>query len=201
MRYIHVQDPKTKERVFVKCIKASHCPGSYMYDTFHLNSTSFFFARFLLDGARGKIVYTGDFRLTKEEIKALLPKGPIECVYLDTTFCTLKNYYICMRQESVDEMIRLIDEHRIKRGNAAKVLLYLTSLYLFDNRTILPSFSASFGHEDIIRMLSLHYRQPAHVNYKKCEVLTKMFTMRTALTTQSEDTWLHACLGWVGLKL
>ncbi|XP_048871918.1 protein artemis-like isoform X2 [Brienomyrus brachyistius] len=90
-----------KEDILVTLIPAGHCPGSVM---------------FLIEGDRGTVLYTGDFRLAQGQaarIQSLHAGGRIkdvQSVYLDTTFCEPRFFQIPSREACLDGIRELVRE-------------------------------------------------------------------------------------------
>lgn len=85
----------------VTLLPAGHCPGSAM---------------FLIQGGNGTVLYTGDFRLTVDEVKRIQSLHPggrlmsITTLYLDTTFCTPISSDIPDRETSRQFILSCITE-------------------------------------------------------------------------------------------
>ncbi|CAG0879366.1 unnamed protein product [Darwinula stevensoni] len=88
--------------VSITFLPAGHCPGSVMV---------------LLEGPDGNVLYTGDFRLSLEDVQAMKalhkldgkPKT-IKTIYIDTTFCSEKAMHFPSRHESADKLAEVIQE-------------------------------------------------------------------------------------------
>uniref|UniRef100_A0AAZ3RVA6 Protein artemis n=1 Tax=Oncorhynchus tshawytscha TaxID=74940 RepID=A0AAZ3RVA6_ONCTS len=90
-----------REELVVTLLPAGHCPGSVM---------------FLVEGAQGTVLYTGDFRLAKGDASRieLLHSGSrvkdIKSVYLDSTFYDPRFYQIPSRETCLHAIRGLVQD-------------------------------------------------------------------------------------------
>ena len=84
-----------------------------------------FFCRILFEGSRGRCLYTGDIRLSVENIRSYSELHdpvssdvkPITSLYIDTTFSSSKYLYIPHRNQSLDKILTLTSEWVKKSPN------------------------------------------------------------------------------------
>lgn len=151
-------------------IPAGHCPGSVMF-LFETNI---------------RILYTGDYRINKSDIKKLPPfyntynqVVDIEKIYLDTTFF-LKSYLkFPRRKESLEELCKIIKEW-INKGKNYSIKLY-------------PS--AKYGYEYLFIEIFKEIGMPIHVNQKNFELYSTIPEMDNSVTTNDSITQIHCNCG------
>lgn len=160
--------PYTNKKIILTLLPAGHCLGSVM---------------FLLEGYNGNVLYTGDFRLTKTDIsKYKLLHSPIgkvkeiNSLYIDCTFYMLKTMHIPSRQESLRELIALIEpwlenEHHV--------------VYL--------SCPAQYGYEYLFVELWKKFKMKIHVSKSKMKKYNQIAEISEAVTCNQIDTRIHAC--------
>jgi DNA cross-link repair 1C protein len=157
--------------VCVTLLPAFHCPGSVM---------------FLLEGSNGVVLYTGDFRLSRDDfmkmelLKSVSGVKAIDTLYLDTTFCTIKTENLPSRDESFTALLAEVKTWLLKSPNH-KVLLYTASKY---------------GHEFLFCQLYKHLKEKIHVCTWKAKAYESIAVLRESVTTDSKVTRIHACVYW-----
>ncbi|XP_034239889.1 protein artemis-like [Thrips palmi] len=156
--------------VTVTALPAGHCPGSVM---------------FLFEYKGLNYLYTGDYRMTKENLMKMKPLKdsdgnfkPIETLYLDTTFFNPVYSYLPNRDESMRALIAQCRSW-IEKGDD----------YIIDLRT-----PAIVGIEYVLIALSEEFAQPFHVCEKAYEKYYRIPRLSSAVT-KSTNTKFHACLG------
>ena len=157
--------------ITVTCISAGHCPGSVM---------------FLLAFNDKKILYTGDFRIHKEDFSKLksLHYGKysiplkIDKIYLDTTFLNLNFRSFPSRLDSLRELCIAVKDW-IERHPRNVVILEISALY---------------GSEFIYIELSKLLNKKIHVKNNVYKVYSRMDVLANHVTDISEITSIHACM-------
>ncbi|KAK3914544.1 Protein artemis [Frankliniella fusca] len=155
--------------ISVTPLPAGHCPGSVMF----------------LFGYKGlNYLYTGDYRMTKDNIvklKALRDHDghlkPIETLYLDTTFFEPAYSYFPSRDESMSELIKMCRSW-IAKGDD----------FVIDIRT-----PATVGVEYVMIALSKEFGQPLHVSPCAYEKYCRIPELSSAVSL-SDESKLHACI-------
>lgn len=167
--------PVKDKFVCVTLVRAGHCPGSVM---------------FLFEYEGRVILYTGDYRIHKNDIKKFktlkyrsgTPK-PIHKIYLDTTFFFKKYISFPLRDHWIEEVCSMIREWIAR--SAHHIVNLITS--------------ARYGYEDLFIELSKQLSLPIHV----CEAEYKFYRcvpeMDKAVTLSADSTPLHSNCG-VGFK-
>ncbi|KAI0081463.1 hypothetical protein K474DRAFT_1566449, partial [Panus rudis PR-1116 ss-1] len=168
--------------VTITLLDANHCPGAVM---------------FLVEGAKGAVLHTGDLRaepcflesLTKNPFvqKYLAPTGNVppsngvsqtlEAIYLDTA---------CMFG---------MNEVPPKVGDEATAGL-MSLLELYPPETYFYINSWTWGYEDILKAIARHFQTKIHVDRYKHRVyssLTREPFMQSILTRDPSITRFHAC--------
>ncbi|XP_070557615.1 protein artemis-like isoform X2 [Ptychodera flava] len=164
-----------RETLFVTAIPNGHCPGSVM---------------FLFEGDRGTILYTGDFRLAKEDIKRIqtLHSGTrvkdIRSLYIDTTFCHPSASYLPSREECLEHMIPLVD------GWICKSPRHMVRLVC----------KAKYGYEYLFVELSKRFKTKVHLSDIHYAYYSKVENVSDHLTINGKITQIHACK-WKDCKL
>ncbi|XP_030210248.1 protein artemis isoform X1 [Gadus morhua] len=154
-----------KEDLLVTLLTAGHCPGSVM---------------FLLEGSRGNVLYTGDFRLAEGDASRieLLHSGTrvkdIQSVYLDTTFMDPRFYQIPSREACLSGIRELI-------GNWISKSAY---------HVVWLNCKAAYGYEYLFTNLGEEFNTQIHVNC--LEMFKKMPEILSYLTTDRR-VQIHAC--------
>lgn len=134
----------------VKALPSGHCPGSLMF----LFETS-------KDNKR--ILYTGDFRISKKDLKQLTAlKEPFDSIYLDSTFFSEQYSHFPTQSQSIKMMIAKFEEYLKSKGSNFKILL---------------KFSARIGYEYLINQLYKHFKKKIYVNpelYENYKYISKL---------------------------
>ncbi|KAL1682266.1 hypothetical protein EV122DRAFT_287229 [Schizophyllum commune] len=173
------------EEVTVTSIDANHCPGAVMY---------------LIEGSKGAILHTGDFRaepwfldgLTRHpslqpyihngylhnlspEDRALNPvMKTLDAIYLDTA--------------TVTSQLNVPSKNRATSGLIELMKLYPPSTHFFIN-------SWTWGYEDILKAIAQAFNAPIHLDRYKFSIfkcLSDSFLRRIA-TSDPAATRFHAC--------
>uniref|UniRef100_A0A8C7N9D2 Protein artemis n=1 Tax=Oncorhynchus kisutch TaxID=8019 RepID=A0A8C7N9D2_ONCKI len=154
-----------KEELVVTLLPAGHCPGSVM---------------FLVEGAQGTVLYTGDFRLAKGDASRieLLHSGSrvkdIKSVYLDSTFYDPRFYQIPSRETCLHAIRGLVQDW-VSR-----------SAY----HTVWLNCKAAYGYEYLFTNLGDEFHTQIHV--KSLDMFKKMPEILSHVTTD-RATQIHAC--------
>eukprot|EP00026_Physarum_polycephalum_P000780 Phypoly_transcript_00781.p1 GENE.Phypoly_transcript_00781~~Phypoly_transcript_00781.p1 ORF type:complete len:951 (+),score=205.22 Phypoly_transcript_00781:154-3006(+) len=136
---------------------ANHCPGSVM---------------FFFEGSFGKYLYTGDFRYTPLMNALPLPRGEIDRLFLDTTFCV--PYWIFpTKEDSIQQIVKLINSH----SATCKVFLECTML----------------GAEVVLASVAQEFGTSIFVEKGKFEELSLIPELAQCLTSDPTATRFHAC--------
>nr|XP_046192701.1 protein artemis-like isoform X3 [Oncorhynchus gorbuscha] len=154
-----------REELVVTLLPAGHCPGSVM---------------FLVEGAQGTVLYTGDFRLAKGDASRieLLHSGSrvkdIKSVYLDSTFYDPRFYQIPSRETCLHAIRGLVQDWVSK------------SVY----HTVWLNCKAAYGYEYLFTNLGDEFHTQIHV--KSLDMFKKMPEILSHVTTD-RATQIHAC--------
>ncbi|XP_064872250.1 protein artemis isoform X3 [Oncorhynchus nerka] len=154
-----------REELVVTLLPAGHCPGSVM---------------FLVEGAQGTVLYTGDFRLAKGDASRieLLHSGSrvkdIKSVYLDSTFYDPRFYEIPSRETCLHAIRGLVQDW-VSR-----------SVY----HTVWLNCKAAYGYEYLFTNLGDEFHTQIHV--KSLDMFKKMPEILSHVTTD-RATPIHAC--------
>ncbi|CAN9508522.1 unnamed protein product [Ophioblennius macclurei] len=154
-----------KEDIVVTLLPAGHCPGSVM---------------FLLEGCRGAVLYTGDFRLAHGDASRMehLHSGSrvkdILSVYLDSTFYDPRFYQIPTREVCLSGISELV-------GNWIRQSSY---------HVVWLNCKAAYGYEYLFTNLGEEFNTQIHVN--SLSMFTKMPEILSYVTTD-RHTQIHAC--------
>lgn len=153
----------------VTALPAGHCPGSIMF-LFHFKGSNY--------------LYTGDYRMTKENILNLKPLKNsdgslkhIETLYLDTTFYQPFYSYFPTRDESITELTKLCRSW-LEKGDQ----------YVIDLRT-----PAIVGVEYVLISLCKEFKMPFHVSDPAYEKYCRIPDLSSAVTKDT-NCRLHACI-------
>ncbi|ODM97014.1 Protein artemis [Orchesella cincta] len=154
--------------VTVTLLPAGHCPGSVM---------------FLFETSKFRILHTGDFRLTLDDLKTMSqlhaekdkPK-PLDHLYVDTTFCSHSANLFPNRKEVLYEAI----EH------------LRNWISLSDMHIVHISFSAKFAHEYILLELHKTLNQKIHVTPERRAIYQHIPDVYNCVTLNNQ-TQLHLC--------
>ncbi|XP_045568388.1 protein artemis, partial [Salmo salar] len=154
-----------REELVVTLLPAGHCPGSVM---------------FLVEGAQGAVLYTGDFRLAKGDASRieLLHSGSrvkdIKSVYLDSTFYDPRFYQIPSRETCLHAIQDLVQDW-ISRSV---------------RHTVWLNCKAAYGYEYLFTNLANEFHTQIHVN--NLDMFKKMPEILSHVTTD-RATQIHAC--------
>ncbi|XP_060590086.1 protein artemis-like [Ruditapes philippinarum] len=167
---LDIPDPlfEEKEKITVTLLPAFHCPGSVM---------------FLIEGAEGTVLYTGDFRWEHFNIEQMhhLQSGEsvkkIKSLYVDTTFCSPENLYIPSRQQCIDAVCQLVHEWTSISPK------HIVNIYL----------RAQFGHEPLLNAVASRLNKKVHVNNHKFGIYNRIQEFHGNFTSDGLNTQLHAC--------
>ncbi|XP_072558477.1 protein artemis-like isoform X2 [Paramormyrops kingsleyae] len=135
---------------------------------------------FLIEGDRGTVLYTGDFRLAQGEaarIESLHVGGRIkdvQSVYLDTTFCEPRFFQIPSREACLDGIRELVREW----------------IAISPNHVVWLNCKIAYGYEYLFVNLSEEFGCQVHV--RSTRVFAGMPEMLCHVTTR-RDTQIHAC--------
>ncbi|XP_018562298.1 protein artemis [Anoplophora glabripennis] len=151
-------------------IPAGHCPGSVMF-LFETNI---------------RILYTGDYRINKNDIKKLKAfydsykqVKQIETIYLDTTFF-LKSYRkFPKREESLEELCKII------KGWTDKGKHFSIKLFT----------SAKYGYEYMFNEIYKKTGMPVHVNREVFNFYSTIPEMDKSVTLDCNATQIHCSCG------
>ncbi|KAM7437994.1 Protein artemis [Porites harrisoni] len=163
-------DEKTDEQnsICVTLLPAGHCVGSVM---------------FLFEGQHGSVLYTGDFRLAKGDVKRISffhvngSIKDIKSIYIDTTFCLPKMKSLPTREQSRDAIIELIDRW-FSRGPEHVVSLLCKGMY---------------GYEYLLKEVAMKYKMKIHVSAERLAMYRYLPDMTPYFTTEGRSTRIHAC--------
>ncbi|CAD5112753.1 DgyrCDS1971 [Dimorphilus gyrociliatus] len=157
--------------VTVTLLPAGHCPGSVM---------------FLFEGEQGNILYTGDFRLARQDIEsmnALFVNGrpkDLKAIHCDTTFLVEKAKYLPTRQLLTSHILELI------RG-------WLDSS---KKHQIVLKHKATLGYEQIYVDIYNNLNEKVHVNSSNYKVYQTIDDIaRSTTPTMNESIRVH-CRCW-----
>ncbi|XP_029018735.1 protein artemis isoform X2 [Betta splendens] len=154
-----------KEEIVVTLLPAGHCPGSVM---------------FLLEGSKGNVLYTGDFRLATGDASRIehLHSGSrvkdIQSVYLDSTFYDPRYYQIPTREVCLNGISELI-------GNWISQSPY---------HVVWLNCKAAYGYEYLFTNLGDEFNTQIHVN--SLSMFKNMPEILSYVTTDRR-TQIHAC--------
>lgn len=163
--------PVEDKYICVTLVRAGHCPGSVM---------------FLFEWEDKTILYTGDYRIHKNDIKKFnifkYPSGArkhINKIYLDTTFF-YKNYLsFPSRENCIEEICSIVREWTAKSEN------HLVNL----------STSAHYGFEYLFIEISQRIGLPVHIREDEYKFYRCVPEMDKAVTLKSNSTPLHSSCG------
>ncbi|GJE91637.1 hypothetical protein PsYK624_077870 [Phanerochaete sordida] len=169
--------------VTITLIDANHCPGAVM---------------FLIEGALGSILHTGDFRAEPWYLDSL-KKNPflerylapydshasgsstmaisesLEAIYLDTA-CMLSTKYIPSKDEATSGLVSLMKH--------------------FPSTTRFFINAWTWGYEDVHKAIARAFRSPIHVDRYKHSVYSHLERepfLRSVITRDPRSSRFHAC--------
>ncbi|KAF9528996.1 hypothetical protein CPB83DRAFT_853590 [Crepidotus variabilis] len=171
----------SQENVTITLLDANHCPGAVM---------------FLIEGSRGAVLHTGDFRAEPWFLESITrnpylqpylsevypnasTSGPfvgktLEAIYLDTA-CVLSPIIVPTKSHATAGLVDLMK-------------LYHSSLYFFIN-------SWTWGYEDILKTIARTFSAKIHVDRYKYSVYQQVSDpfLKAILTRDPSETRFHAC--------
>ncbi|KAI5896861.1 uncharacterized protein SCHCODRAFT_01189162 [Schizophyllum commune H4-8] len=173
------------EEVTVTLIDANHCPGAVMY---------------LIEGNKGAILHTGDFRaepwfldgLTRHpSLQPYIHNGYLnklspEDLALSTVLKTLDAIYL--DTATVTSQLNVPSKARATSGLIELMKLYPPSTHFFIN-------SWTWGYEDILKAIAQAFDTPIHLDRYKYSIfkcLSDSF-LRRIVTSDPAATRFHAC--------
>jgi Cft2 family RNA processing exonuclease len=160
------------ETISITFIGSGHCPGSVMV---------------FIEGARGNILFTGDFRLpltSASRLKFLKlnqtekEKKCVHTLYIDMTFFTPAIKSIPTREESVCELIKFIKK---TLDDDKKTFFYLKT-------------SARIGYEYVYTEIYNNLKQKVHVNETIYRLYDNLPQIQQVLTLDPYETQIHSCM-------
>lgn len=151
-------------------IPSGHCPGSVM---------------FLFEGNK-TVLYTGDFRMKIDDIRKIRAfydstgeiKG-IHSLYLDTTFFFRDYNQFPSREESLCQIITLIEEW----------------IALGEKHIIHLSTKARYGYEFVFCEIFKKIRIPVHINKREFDFYSLVPSLDGAVTLDASNTKIHCNCG------
>jgi hypothetical protein len=184
-----------KETVTVTFCGSGHCPGSVMV---------------FIEGLRGNVLFTGDFRLpmgcasrlmffkekcSTQEIESgknvTSQTKSLENLYIDMTFFKPEIKYIPTREESVQSLIQFIKSF-IKPEQPDKTHMPNNKEYF--TAYIYLKTSARIGYEYVYQEINRHTGLKVHVNELIYKIYDQLPAIQSALTLDPYSTPIHACI-------
>ncbi|XP_065842696.1 protein artemis-like isoform X2 [Oscarella lobularis] len=166
---VKFENAREAEFLTVTLLSANHCPGSVM---------------FLFEGRHGAVLYSGDFRLTADDVRKMehlhLANGTcksLRTMYLDTTFLHPNLACIPTRETSRRIAIDLIEQW--KSENPAVHFVHMNC--------------NSFGYEHVLLEVAEKFNTQIHVHPSTYASYTALPDITKYLTTDPRSTWIHAC--------
>lgn len=160
----------TNKCITVTLLPAGHCPGSVM---------------FLFELEEKTVLYTGDYRVGINDLKkysAFYSLGKLKTIsrlYLDTTFCKASFSKLPLRQESLQNIYKIVKEW----------------IKLSKKHIIEISLSARYGSEYLFLELAKHFNMPIHVSLETYKTYKYIPEMDKAVTVKGTETQIHAGCG------
>ena len=160
------------EIITITFIGSGHCPGSVMV---------------FIEGARGNILFTGDFRLplnSANRFKFLKfsqnekERKPVHTLYIDMTFFKPSIKSLPTREESVAELIKFI---KSTLENDNRMFIYL-------------KLSARIGYEYVYQEIFKHTQFKVHVNETIYRLYENLPQIQNVLTLDPYETQIHSCM-------
>ncbi|KAJ3932307.1 MAG: hypothetical protein NXY57DRAFT_1003474 [Lentinula lateritia] len=170
------------KKVIITLFDANHCPGAVM---------------FLIEGAEGAILHTGDFRAEPWFLESIThnpylqpylapsngtnPRGgngivkTLEAIYLDTA-CVMQTHQVPTKDEATTGLIALLE-------------LYPPSTYFFIN-------SWTWGYEDILKAIARAFNCRIHLDDYKHRIYSLISSdplLQSLGTIDPDETRFHAC--------
>lgn len=167
LKELCIHTPETiNEKLSVTSIPAGHCPGSVMF-------------LFVTDSKR--ILYTGDYRINKNDIRKIKAFYnsfkqvlTIDKIYLDTTFFLKSYLQFPKREDSVKEVCRIIETH-------------LNS----DNDMVWIKGGAKYAYEYVFQEIYKKFKLPVHVNEIDYNFYKLIPELDFSVTTDGSKTPIH----------
>ena len=164
----------------VTLIPAGHCPGSVM---------------FLIEGSRGTILYTGDFRLhvgDTKRIRTLFSEcshrlHEIRSVYVDTTFAIPEAFRIPSRKESMEIILELAEKWFAAGSTGPQKVVHVFS------RT-------NYGYEFLMKALATHFSTKIHATNSQIDRYKHVESVKNILTSDP-SVKIHFCRSVMDKKL
>ncbi|XP_071453492.1 protein artemis-like [Hetaerina americana] len=162
-------DDSSHRDLQVTLIPTGHCPGSVM---------------FFFELQQGNILYTGDFRLSRDNICTLsdlhhkdgTPKE-INALYVDATYFDDLYPIFPKREESVEKIFNLTKDWLEK----------------CPHNEVLLDTAANYGYEYIFGELRKKLGMKVHVSRDKVNTLRNVKEINAAITHDRRETRIHAC--------
>ncbi|KAF2898502.1 hypothetical protein ILUMI_07673 [Ignelater luminosus] len=159
----------TNKCITVTLLPAGHCPGSVM---------------FLFESEK-TVLYSGDYRVRVSDLKkycALYSLGRLKTIdklYLDTTFCKKSFSKLPLRQESLENIYKIVEEWiKLSKKHIVEIAL-----------------SARYGSEYLFLELAKHFDMPIHVSSETYSTYKYIPEMDKAVTVKGTETQIHAGCG------
>ncbi|KAH7878102.1 uncharacterized protein C8R40DRAFT_1168145 [Lentinula edodes] len=171
-----------EKKVTITLFDANHCPGAVM---------------FLIEGAEGAILHTGDFRAEPWFLESIThnpylqpylapsngtnPRGgngivkTLKAIYLDTA-CVMQTHQVPTKDEATTGLIALLE-------------LYPPSTYFFIN-------SWTWGYEDILKAIARAFNCRIHLDDYKHRIYSLISSdplLQSLGTIDPDETRFHAC--------
>ncbi len=169
-----------KECLTVTFCGSGHCPGSVMV---------------FLEGSRGNVLFTGDFRLPlnsakrlsffKEKSTATMATKQVKDLYIDMTFFKPEIQYIPSREESVESLNKFLKQF-LNSNNYNQDGYFKNVVYL--------KTSARIGYEYVLQKINESTGYKIHVNELIYQIYEKLPAIQMFLTLDSRQTPIHACI-------
>ena len=171
-----------KECLTVTFCGSGHCPGSVMV---------------FLEGSRGNVLFTGDFRLPLNSAKRLIffkekttslneiNIKKVKDLYIDMTFFKPEIKYIPTRESSVLELNKFLEtylsENNYNQNGYFKNVVYLKT-------------SARIGYEYVLHEINRTTGYKIHVNELIYEIYKELPEIQSFLTLDPRETPIHSCI-------
>ncbi|KAL5482499.1 hypothetical protein ACEPAI_9093 [Sanghuangporus weigelae] len=170
------------EWVTVTLIDANHCPGSVM---------------FLIQGSKGDILHTGDFRAEPIFIGCIM-KNPFLKRYIDRSTSKtegIENKELPKTLEAIylDTASMLNTDNIPSKTDAVNDLIELMKAYPTHMRFFINAWT--WGYEDILKGISRTFQSKIHVDRYKHDVYSNLSDgyLRALVTQDIKSTRFHAC--------
>ncbi|KAH7904819.1 beta-lactamase-like protein, partial [Hygrophoropsis aurantiaca] len=191
------------ESVTVTLIDANHCPGAVM---------------FLIEGPRGSVLHTGDFRAESWFLTALT-KNPFLQPYLATDDSYASTYtQEGHTQDSRSPPVKTLDaiyldtaclmDTVVVPSKESVVLGLIELIALFPSTTYFFINAWTWGYEDVLKGIARAFESKIHVDRYKYGIYTRLSDplLRSIVTRDEGSTRFHACerfarCAWVDVNL